>query len=371
MKSKWIAHLSSTLVVVVLLSLLIVYFNQQPIHARAQTHTWIKPGDVDVNNPEERAILEEALNLFEPGKPDAHAALISNLQKQAESKLIGKVSQRGDRQPFDMQVFRELRGSFLQFSLIFLMTLLISWYGALTLGSLKFIWRKQGHASFLMDGVTYIKKHYRPLRSIKAAQKNYKRGLLWIGLGLGKAVGYILLFSPAYVLAYSFRTRFASDMSLMMVVLGVVSNGALIIYTYKFYLFLKAEAQKGYVETAIVKNMHHAYDFNKRDGIYIKNLLHWTKKFPDHVFGAIYKNALMQFLPTLKEQASFLISGLIIIEMALNIQGHLSYELLQQILYKNYGIATAIVLGIFLLVKITEVFVDILIGLTEKKYSNR
>ncbi len=69
-------------------------------------------------------------------------------------------------------------------------------------------------------------------------------------------------------------------------------------------------------------------------------------------------NARYQFLTTLKEHASFLITGLIIIEMALNIQGHLGYELMQNILYKQYDVVLSIILGMFLLVKSTEIVVD-------------
>jgi len=367
MKSKLIAHISSIFVVSGMLIMLIFYFNNQTRQRPEDRGGWLK--SMDVSNPEKRAILKEALDLFEPER--AHEALIEELLHQNERQVEGKIGAHGPRRSFNRKEFYSLLGPFFQFSLIFLLTMVISWYGALTLGSLKFIWRKQGHGSFMLEGAAYIKKHYRPLKSIRSIYQNYRQGLLWLAIGLGKGLGYLLLFSPAYVLAYSFRTRFDSDMSLMMVALGVVSNGALITYTYKFYLFLKTESKKGYVETAIVKNMHASYAFNKRNGLFIRDVLRWHKRFPDHLFGAIYKNALMQFLPTLKEQASFLISGLIIIEMALNIQGHISYELLQQILYKNYAIAAAIVLGIFLLVKTTELAVDILIWMKEKKYSNR
>jgi hypothetical protein len=62
---------------------------------------------------------------------------------------------------------------------------------------------------------------------------------------------------------------------------------------------------------------------------------------------------------------------LIIIEMALNIQGHLCYELLQTLLYKQYDVAMTIVLGIFLLVKVTEMLVDARRHKEEIRYGNR
>ena len=44
--------------------------------------------------------------------------------------------------------------------------------------------------------------------------------------------------------------------------------------------------------------------------------------------------------------------------MALNIQGHLCYELMQNILYKNLAVVLIILLGIFAIVKITEIAID-------------
>ena len=374
MKSKWAAHIVSSTLVIGLLSLLILWFNGRQSSRQLKEHmdnAWINSTVVDVSDPEERTFLSEALNIFDPNQEEAHRLLISKLQREAERNVLNEVNQPYGKRVFNFRAFKELLGPFFQFTLIYIITFFISWYGVITLGSLKFIWQKQGHLSFFMDGLAYIRKNYRPLRSVAGLYKNYKQGLLWLTIAVGKALGYITLFSPAYVLAYSFRTRFDTDIAPMMIALGVISNGALITYTYKFYVFLKGESKKGYVETAVVKNMYHSYAFNKRNGIVVKNLLRWNKQFPNHVFGAIYKNARLQFLSTLKEQASFLISGLIIIEMALNIQGHLSYKLLQQILYKNYGIATAIVLGLFILVKLTDILVDVYIDMNEKKYSNR
>jgi hypothetical protein len=54
--------------------------------------------------------------------------------------------------------------------------------------------------------------------------------------------------------------------------------------------------------------------------------------------------------------------------MALNIQGHFCYELLQQILYKQYDIAAVIIFGIFLTVKATEIVIDIWEHKEKRKY---
>ena len=95
------------------------------------------------------------------------------------------------------------------------------------------------------------------------------------------------------------------------------------------------------------------------------------KEFPSHVFQHIYLNARYQFHPTLKEHASFLITGLVIIEMALNIQGHLGYELLQNILYRDYVVVMTIICAIYLVVKGTEIVVDSWTYFETRKYENR
>jgi hypothetical protein len=141
-------------------------------------------------------------------------------------------------------------------------------------------------------------------------------------------------------------------------------------YTNKFYSFLVTESRKGYVQTAVVKNLNNSYNPGKKTGISYLSIFAFHKHFSGNVFQHIFINARYQYLQTIKEQASFLISGLIIIEMALNIHGHFTYELLKQILYKNYDIVIVIILGIFYIVKLTEIFADWISNKETVKYEN-
>ncbi|MCX7726542.1 MAG: hypothetical protein N2053_06805, partial [Chitinispirillaceae bacterium] len=100
-------------------------------------------------------------------------------------------------------------------------------------------------------------------------------------------------------------------------------------------------------------------------------ILRPIKRFKGHIFDHIFSNARVQYLSTIKEQAAFLITGLIIIEMALNIHGHLTYELLRQLLYKNYPVVIIIILLVFYTVKATEIFTDIVIYKENKRYENK
>jgi hypothetical protein len=179
-----------------------------------------------------------------------------------------------------------------------------------------------------------------------------------------------VLFSPAYVISYALKTEINTDTIFFLVLLAALSNGLLVTYAHKFYTFLVAESRKGYVDTATVKNLHTGYGLNVPGGISRRAVFRVRKRFAGHVLEHIFRNARSQYLLTLKEQASFLITGLVIIEMALNIHGYLNYELLRQILYKNYDIVMAIMLIIFITVKLTEIAADVLAHREAKKYAN-
>jgi hypothetical protein len=259
---------------------------------------------------------------------------------------------------------------YLRFALVYAAVLGLTFYAAQSLALYRFVRLKQGRESYLAEFVQV-------LRTVNQQQSTARRGarsaqlLVPLVKAVVKGFAYAVLFSPAYVVGYAVKTGVDVDSLLLMVLLGVLSNGLLINYANKFYTLLVAESRKGYVETARVKNLSGEYAWNVPAGIAYRSLLILPRRFPGHVLQHIYLNARYQYLPALKEQASFLITGLIIIEMALNIQGHFCYELLQTILYRQYDIALAIVLGIFLLVKVTEILVDVRRHEEGLRYENR
>jgi hypothetical protein len=247
----------------------------------------------------------------------------------------------------------ELLGMYLKFLIIYLIVMALTYYGVQTLGSLRFI----------------LKQHQLNLNLMLDTSPSFSSPR--IAFTLLKIASYAVLFSPAYVIAYSIRTEFNTDSSFFMILLGVISNGLLVMYMNKFYTFLVSESRKGYVENAMVKNLHCDYALSGPTGISLRSILHPVKRFPGHVFDNIYRIARFQYLSTLKEQASFLITGLIIIEMALNIHGHLTYELLRQLLYRNYPIVAVILVAVFFTVKLTELFTDLLVQHETRRYENR
>jgi hypothetical protein len=371
---KWLEHIVSFVLVSVLLITLIIYFNNSQKKAlksqNSEVEKWLSIDFLDFDNPMHRAIMEESLNIFEPFQEEKHAALMTQIETYRQ-QLVLKATGNGNRETtLSLEQFRSFTWMYLKFILVYLVTLILTWYGVQTLGIYRFIRLKQKRQAYLIEMYIYISKQT-GFKNWKQFWHDYIPAIVLFFKAIGKGIAYMVLFSPAYVLAYSFRTKFDTDMLVFMILLGVVSNAVLITYTHKFYTFLVSESRKGYVQTAIVKNMFNSYNMNIKEGISRKKIIAWKKWFPGHVFGHIYQNARFQYLATIKEQASFLITGLIIIEMALNIQDHLSYELLQNILYKNYAVVAVIVLGIYYIVKATEVFVDWMIDKENRRYNNQ
>jgi hypothetical protein len=259
----------------------------------------------------------------------------------------------------------KLGGMYGRFILMFVIVMVLSYHAAQSLAILRFIRVKQHRGAYLGEWWDHLRKAGDPSTFFSLRT--------WIlpAKAILKGIFYAVLFSPAYVIAYSIRSGINTDSFVFMTVLGVLSNGLLINYANKFFTFLVSESRKGYVETAVVKNLNNSYAWGGADGLSHWSVIHPKSLLASHVFRHIYVNARYQFLNTLKEHSSFLITGLIIIEMALNIQGHLGYELMQNVLYKQYDVVVTIILGVFFLVKVTEMVVDSWFHLESRRYGNK
>jgi len=354
MKPKLIEHtLSIAFVSAILLALL--FFARSAVntvaeHEQSRLNAYGNLDFVDFKDPFHKALLKDVMNIYYPDQYDTNAVIVGSILASREHEFENRLQKSYLEEKLSPQKFLQLLGMYVKFLIVYIIVMCLTYYGVQTLAVVRFIKKKQ---------------RGQLLRAQRATRTTIAGRFKRIMGAIGKTAAYFVLFSPAYVIAYSIRTEFNTDTVVFMALLGVVSNGLLITYMNKFYAFLVAESRKGYVETAVVKNLNNSY------GISYKDILRPAKRFSGHVFDHVFKNARRQYLSTIKEQASFLITGLIIIEMALNIHGHLSYELLRQLLYKNYDIVIVIVLGIFYTVKGTEIFVDWLMNKEEKKIENK
>lgn len=372
-KQKLIEHLLSIIFVSAILIWLLFLTIEKKNSQQTQIHERIKPylelDFINFDDPFDRALLVDALNVYEPTQQSDHELLIQAIDQYRKVNLIEGLEEAHLRERLSSQKWEQLSFMYLKFILIYIFVMMLTYYGVQTFGILRFIRKRQNQQSHLLSFL----KHLFVLPSLKRFKsyiKYYVQTLFHLLKAIIIGLLYLTLFSPAYVIAYSLKTQLNTDTVLFMIILAVISNGLLITYTNKFYTFLVTESRKGYVQTAIVKNLNNSYAAKQKTGISYMSVFNFRKRFPNHVFQHIFINARYQYLQTIKEQASFLISGLIIIEMALNIHGHFSYELLKQILYKNYDIVIVIVLGIFYIVKFTEIFADWISNKEAQKYEN-
>ena len=369
MKRTILEHLASILFVAVAFALILGYLKLKEREAEEARTILVGPYlalKIDFGNPMHVAMFREALNLYHPENPEANDSLLQAINEYRMTQFTNAAYKTGgEERGLTWNKASKLSWMYLQFIVVYALVMALTYAGAQSIAVYRFIKMKQHGTSYLASLWEHLKR-----RKFQRPPHPVATPLLLLLKALIKGVAYTILFAPAYVIAYSFKTRIDTDSLLFMIVLGVVSNGLLINYANKFYAFLVTESRKGYVETAMVKGLGNSYAWHVPGGLRYRAILQPAKMFPWHVFRHIYMNARHQYLPALKEHASFLISGLIIIEMALNIQGHLGYELLQNILYRRYEIVMAILLAVFLVVKATEILVDVWTYNEARRYEN-
>ncbi|MEJ2052395.1 MAG: hypothetical protein P8X42_00630 [Calditrichaceae bacterium] len=368
-RKKLIEHIFSILLVSAVLGALLYISirdkNTRDNKANNRISVYLKLDFIDFEKPFDRALLKDVLDIYQPENKANHDSLLRAINAYRTNNLIKGLEEAYVSEKLTSEKLIQLSVMYLNFILVYVLVMFLTYYGVQTFGTFRFIRKQKNHQSHLLSFFKQV---------LSSPEKNKFKYYFDIFVHLIKAIitalAYLVLFSPAYVIAYSMKTQFNTDTILFMIILAVISNGLLITYTNKFYSFLVTESRKGYVQTAIVKNLNNSYSYKNKNGISYSSLFNIRKRFPNHVFQHIFSNARYQYLQTIKEQASFLISGLIIIEMALNIQGHFTYELLRQLLYKNYDIVIVIILGIFYMVKFTEILVDWLSYRESLKYEN-
>ncbi len=361
-------HTASILFVLATFAVFLTVFQHREEVREAEEIRMIQPylnlPFIDYGDPLATELFRETLGVFYPSQPARNDSIMDALESYRLRQFTDPSRKSGGEDRFSAAGVRRLAGMYVQFIIIYIVVIGCTYYGTQTLGLYRYIMLKQHRSSFLRRADRAL------IRARGGQPRYYGKAVLMVAAAVAKGVVYLVLFAPAYVIAYSFKGTLDTDSSLFMIVLGVISNGLLITYANKFFTLLVHEGKKGYVETALVKNLGASYSFRRHDGIRLRSVFGLHKRFPGHILDHIYINARHQYIPTMKEHASFLITGLIIIEMALNIQGHLSYELLQQVLYRHYDVAIVIIAGIFLVVKATEIVVDAWYHIESRRFDN-
>jgi hypothetical protein len=325
---------------------------------------------VDLGNPLHVAMLKETLRRRTPANPERADSLLGAVLDYRRRLFTDPLLKSGGgRRALSGPLLLKLAVMYGEFLLVFAMAMVLSYFGARSLAVYRFVSRKRGRQGTLERLGTLFDR----LREEGGVGQRLRAmsGLAGVLVrGAGRVLVGCILFAPGFVVAYAIRTKIDTSSSFALVALAVMTNGLLINSANRLYTLLVAESRKGYVLTAIVKNLTSSYHPGTPGGIGWSAILHPRRLEASHVFHHIYLNARYQYVPAIKEHAAFLVTGLIIIEMALNIQNHLGYELLQAILFRDVAMVALIVFGIYLLVKATEVLVDVWFHIVSRRYEN-
>ncbi|MGB2869397.1 MAG: hypothetical protein WBD36_13160 [Bacteroidota bacterium] len=374
LQTKLLGHLAGILLMAVIFGGIVFLVDVQRENALGSlqgTQKYLDIRGVDFGDPLDRALFRESLEAFYPAQTSRNDSLLRAIDELRQRQFSDPQLKAGrDQNNLTWSTVGSLSGMFIQFVLVYAIVLAVLYLAAQRIAVFRFITMKQHHESYLAQTVEAIRDFNKKPKNntIILFIRQIPPILVPFLKATAKGLALVVLFSPSYVIAYSLKTALDTSSLLFMALLGIVSNGVLILTANRFFLLLISESRKGYVQTATVKNLNSSFEWNAKTGITLRSLLRFREEFPSHVFGHIFRNARFQFIPLLKEHASFLITGLMIIEMALNIQGHLCYELLQRVLFRQYDVVCVIIFGIFLIVKATEVAVDLWHDWEKRKY---
>lgn len=372
MRKKQFEHIVSILFVTVAL---IFVYNLLPSNKEAEKEAntivtkYYDSNIVDFSDTYQKNLFQDVLNVYYPEQIGKNQQIVYEIDELRIRKFTDPNAKTGiiDKGLTWGKIINILKMYFI-FLFTYIIVMIIIHYLAQSFAIVRFVKIKQGRKSYLNETISYFAEYAKKENPKNQKTESLKKASYSFLKGVVKTIGYIIIFSPAYVVAYSFKTSFSTDSLPFMILLAVMTNGLLINYAYKFYSLLVSESKSGYVETAIVKGLNNNYNTPK---FTYKNMFRFNKKFSNHIFQHIYLNAKFKNTLNIKELSALLITGLIIIEMALNIQGYICYELLQNVLFKQYDVVIFIVLLLFFTVKMMEMFVDYWYYHYSKRYENK
>jgi len=344
MKSILRNHLTVFLIITLFftgLGLISVFlYHPEKTEPNPEMTLWLRDSTINWQDPLHQALIADVLDLKSADQEGE--AFVRSAARLKSDETAQTLEQLRHQKGLVFGDFPDFIIKLLGFSFIFGFVLFVLVWGSQTLGLYRFIRSKQGKPS--------------------AGKKIWHSVYSFLGL--------LILFSPGYLIAYMLKPLIPSDSILLMISLGLVTNGALAIYSQKFLNLLNQEMDKGYVLAARIRNVNENFETGHQSNLHWKAILSFHKHFPGHLLHHILLNAKRQYWNTVRELAAFTITSLIILEMALNIQGRYGYELLRQVLYGNYADVLAMMLGLFLIVKITEVAIDYHLYKQKLKYEN-
>ncbi|NUQ80969.1 MAG: hypothetical protein HUU10_05090 [Bacteroidetes bacterium] len=289
---------------------------------------WLSVPGIDWQDPLHQAIVAD---LIEAANPDSDGEMVvrSIRRYQSDQLARGLAENRQQAGLVFHDPFNALR-QFSEFTLLYAIVLIFSVFGAQTIGTYRFL--------------LFIRKEEQESEGWHDA---------------GRTLLLFVLFSPGFLVAYSLKAFWTADSWPVLVALGLLTNGSLALYSQKFLNLLLTNHHHGFIQMARVRGVNENFSPGKPDGVPWRVILSWKKSCPGHLLHHSMLNARLDYGPTAREQAAFTVTCLIILEMALNIQGRFGYELLRQVLFRNLPDVLIMMASLFLLVRATEWVVDV------------
>ena len=230
MRQKFTAHLISILFIGSLFIILHTWLKSESTEKSYtygdQIQEYMQLQFLDLNSPEDRILLEETLNFYDPGNIIQHSDLMADLERYLNDRMTASARTDELSDGISAKRFMIILGMLLKFAVVYILVLLLTYYGVETFAVYRFI-RAQNPVTFITS-LTVAGQ-----RMMNAGNWPKRFSYLWkllvkIGRGFFRALIMLTLFAPAYVIAYSFKTSFDTDSLLLMIILGVISNGLLI-----------------------------------------------------------------------------------------------------------------------------------------------
>lgn len=249
-----------TLIGLLLLSLIHSYRDASQTETIRIIAPYLSLDSIDLTDPLQRALFKETLQAFHSDNPHRIDSITAALDSYSVRLLAHPGWNSGRETGLTETRIPRLVWMYFQFVLIVVVVSILTYGGARTAAIYKYIKEKDGTDS-PVKGMINVLSTWKSGNPPSGAVRMF---FGFLGRGCLRIIASFVFFSPAYVLAYAFKTEIDTSGVLFMIVLAVVSNGVLINLSGSIHTFLTHESRKGYVETAKVKGLDSVYRLPSR-----------------------------------------------------------------------------------------------------------
>ena len=151
MKRKLIEHSLSILFVGVIFAALVLTFERNngkdELTSEGEVGEFVRLDFLDFGDPLDKSLFKESLNVFAPdsARNDSLVQAIDNYRREQFANALYKTG--AEDRGLSWTRVQQLVPMYLQFISVFIIVMALSYYGAQTLGVIRFVQMKQGRSS--------------------------------------------------------------------------------------------------------------------------------------------------------------------------------------------------------------------------------